>query len=67
MFDLPPNAYYRFMGRFAEPLADQFVDLLAPHPGQRALDVGCGTGILTARLVERIGQSAVAAIDPSAA
>lgn len=64
-FDLPPEAYARFMGRFAEPLAEQFVELLAPEAGQRGLDVGCGTGILTAHLVERLGADAVAGIDPS--
>jgi SAM-dependent methyltransferase len=31
----------------------------------RALDVGCGPGALTAELVRRLGQTAVAAIDPS--
>jgi SAM-dependent methyltransferase len=64
-FDVPPDAYSRFMGRFAEPLADQFVDLLEPAAGQRGLDVGCGTGILTQRLVARLGAGSVAAIDPS--
>ena len=33
--------------------------------GQRALDVGCGPGALTAPLVERLGADAVAAVDPS--
>ncbi len=54
------------MGKYAEPLAGQFVDLADVRPGQRALDVGCGPGALTAQLVERLGADAVAAIDPSA-
>jgi ubiquinone/menaquinone biosynthesis C-methylase UbiE len=33
--------------------------------GQRALDVGCGPGALTAELVSRLGAVAVAAVDPS--
>ena len=33
--------------------------------GQRALDVGCGTGALTATLAEVLGTENVAAIDPS--
>jgi SAM-dependent methyltransferase len=33
--------------------------------GRRALDVGCGPGALTAKLIERFGASAVSAIDPS--
>src|SRR5262245_39957242 len=53
------------MGRYSLPLAVKFLDLPAPQRGQRALDVGCGTGIVTAELAERLGQEAVAAIDPS--
>lgn len=60
------DAYARFMGRYAEPLAVQFAELAKVQPGQRALDVGCGPGALTAQLVERLGPEAVSAIDPSA-
>ena len=54
------------MGRYSLPLAVKFLDVIGPQRGQRALDVGCGTGIVTAELVERLGPEAVAAIDPSA-
>ena len=64
-FDVPGEAYGRFMGRYSEPLADQFVDLVGARPGQRALDVGCGPGVLTARLVDRCGPDDVVAVDPS--
>ena len=64
-FDVPGEAYGRFMGRYSEPLADQFVDLVGARPGQRALDVGCGPGVLTARLVDRCGPHHVVAVDPS--
>jgi SAM-dependent methyltransferase len=64
-FDVPAAAYARFMGRYSMPLAAQFVRLLGPQPGQRALDVGCGPGVLTALLVERLGSAAVRAVDPS--
>lgn len=64
-FDVPAEAYGRFMGRFSEPLADAFADLAAAERGMRALDVGCGPGALTARLVDRLGPDAVAAVDPS--
>jgi SAM-dependent methyltransferase len=66
-FDVTADAYGRFMGRFSEPLAAQFVELAGLCAGQRALDVGCGPGALTARLVERLGVDAVAGVDPSAA
>jgi SAM-dependent methyltransferase len=65
MFDVPADAYARFMGRFSEPLAVQFADAAGVREGQRALDVGCGPGALTAQLVERLGVGAVCAIDPS--
>ena len=65
-FDVAGEAYFRFMGRFAEPLADDFVAYAGVAAGQRVLDVGCGPGALTSRLVDRVGADAVAAIDPSA-
>jgi SAM-dependent methyltransferase len=64
-FDVTAHAYGRFMGRFSEPLAERFADLAEMRSGQRALDVGCGPGALTAQLVERLGADAVTAIDPS--
>ena len=64
-FDVSADAYNRFMGRYSEPLAVQFAELAQPRAGHRALDVGCGPGALTAQLVERLGESAVSAIDPS--
>lgn len=64
-FNVPPNAYARFMGQYAEPLAVQFLEFARVRAGQRAIDVGCGPGALTAQLVERLGADSVAAIDPS--
>lgn len=64
-FDVDATAYGRFMGRWSVPLAERFVGLIDPSFGQRALDVGCGPGIATRLLVERLGEKAVSAIDPS--
>src|SRR5689334_2206478 len=64
-FLVPAQAYGRFMGRYSEPLADQFVEVAGIRPGQRALDVGCGPGALTARLVAVLGPERVSAVDPS--
>jgi SAM-dependent methyltransferase len=64
-FEVSADAYGRFMGRFSEPLAEQFVALAGAHAGQRALDVGCGPGALSAQLVARLGVDAVSAVDPS--
>lgn len=63
-FEVAPEAYGRFMGRFSEPLAQQFAAALGIRSG-RALDVGCGPGALTAQLVGRLGVDAVTAVDPS--
>ena len=64
-FDVAADAYASFMGRFAAPLAEQFVDLVGIEPGSRVLDVGCGPGTVTAVLVDRLGADHVAAVDPS--
>ena len=53
------------MGRYSAPLAAPFADFAGVAAGQRALDVGCGPGALTAELVRRLGPSAVSAVDPS--
>jgi len=66
MFDVPAEAYDRLMGVYSVQLASQLADVAGVHSGQRALDVGCGTGALTAELVVRLGPDAVAAVDPSA-
>ncbi len=65
-FDVSADSYARFMGRFSEPLAVRFAELAGVGNGQRALDVGCGPGALTAQLVARLGTGKVTAIDPSA-
>jgi SAM-dependent methyltransferase len=64
-FDVSPDAYARFMGRYSEPLAVLFAELAGIRRGQRALDVGCGPGALTAELVRRLRGDAVCAVDPS--
>ena len=53
------------MGRWSEPLAALFADLLDLAPGGRVLDVGSGPGALTRVLVERQGADHVLAADPS--
>ena len=56
-------AYDRFMGRFSQGLAPLFADFAGVQAGQRVLDVGAGTGALTAELLARSAE--VAAAEPS--
>jgi len=64
-FDVSADAYSRFMGRFSEPLAAEFVALLSLRAGQQVLDVGCGPGALTQELARHLGVEAISAVDPS--
>ncbi len=64
-FDVAAESYDRFMGRYSTQLSAPLTDLAGVAAGQRALDVGCGPGALTAELVSRLGAENVAAVDPS--
>lgn len=64
-FDVAAEAYDGFMGRYSRLLSAQLAGFASVSPGQRVLDVGCGTGALTRELVERLGAGGVAAVDPS--
>jgi SAM-dependent methyltransferase len=65
MFRTPAEAYDRFIGRYGPGLARALIAAAHVRDGERALDVGCGPGALTAELVARLGPEAVAAVDPS--
>src|ERR1700693_5700162 len=45
--------YERYMGKWSQLAGKIFLDWLAPKPGLRWLDVGCGNGAFTEMLVER--------------
>ena len=59
------TAYDDFMGRFSYRLALVFADFAGVSAGDRILDVGAGTGALTAELVRRAAVAAAA--EPSGA
>jgi SAM-dependent methyltransferase len=59
------GAYERFMGRWSRAAGEIFIDWLALPEGLHWLDVGCGTGVFTALLIERCAPARVSAIDPA--
>lgn len=64
-FNVAASAYDAFMGRYSRLLVGQMADLAGVREGDRAIDVGCGPGALTAELVARLGAERVSAVDPS--
>jgi ubiquinone/menaquinone biosynthesis C-methylase UbiE len=61
----PAEVYDRFVGRYSPQLARGMCEAAGVHPGQRALDVGCGSGALVEALAEVLGAENAAGIDPS--
>lgn len=57
--------YNRYIGRYGPGLARELIAAAGVAPGERAVDVGCGPGALTAALVEH--GALVRAVDPSPA
>lgn len=58
-------AYEAYMGRWSRALAPLFVDWLGVEARAHWLDVGCGTGALTAAICELGKPASVIACDPS--
>jgi len=59
------EAYERYMGKWSQLVGTAFLDWLAPEPGLRWLDVGCGNGAFTELFVEHCTPASVHGIDPS--
>jgi SAM-dependent methyltransferase len=62
---LNPEGYEKIMGRFSRRLADPFLAFTGSSPGEKILDVGCGTGSMTAALARRGDHAAIVGIDVS--
>ncbi|MFJ9245848.1 class I SAM-dependent methyltransferase [Streptomyces sp. NPDC101776] len=59
------DAYERYMGRWSRRVAGEFVARLSCPPGARWLDVGCGTGALTATIADRCRPRTVVGLERS--
>ncbi|WP_432825080.1 class I SAM-dependent methyltransferase [Dactylosporangium sp. CA-092794] len=60
------DAYEAYVGRWSVRVADRFLEWLAVPARRRWLDVGCGTGALTARISALADPARLAGVDPSA-
>jgi SAM-dependent methyltransferase len=60
-------AYEQFMGKWSRLAGETFLEWVAPAPGLRWLDVGCGNGAFTELIVVRCAPASVDGIDPSEA
>jgi SAM-dependent methyltransferase len=60
------DAYERFMGRWSRELAPRLVEFAGVRDGDAVLDVGSGTGALTAAIAAAAPSSRIVGIDPAA-
>lgn len=61
-----PEQYHRFAAQRAQPFHD-LLSLVQPVPGGNAVDLGCGSGELTAELHRASGAASTLGVDSSAA
>jgi SAM-dependent methyltransferase len=60
-------SYETYMGVWSQSVGDAFLRWLAPAPGGRWADVGCGNAAFSEMLVERCAPAEVQGIDPAEA
>lgn len=58
-------AYERMMGTWSQLAGNAFLDWLAPSPGLRWIDVGCGTGAFTQLIADRCAPADLHGVDPA--
>jgi len=59
------SPYERYVGRWSRKVAPEFLAWLGIPPRQRWLDVGCGTGALSASIAERSAPASLDGVEPS--
>src|ERR1700749_264749 len=58
-------AYERYVGRWSRPVGRAFLAWLEAPRGVDWVDVGCGTGALTASIAEVAAPRSILGVDPS--
>ena len=59
------DSYDAYMGRWSRQIAPRFLEWLGAPDGKEWLEVGCGTGALSAAIVARCNPKNLISIDPS--
>jgi len=59
------SPYERYVGRWSRQLAPEFLAWLGVPAGGRWVDVGCGTGALSAAILDRCSPASVTGVEPS--
>lgn len=59
------DRYEAYMGRWSRQLAPRFLDWLGAGPHLDWLDIGCGTGALSAAIVDRCNPASLIGVDSS--
>ncbi len=59
------NPYERYVGRWSRRVAPEFLRWLQVPDGKKWLDIGCGTGALSAAICEQCSPASIVGVEPS--
>lgn len=59
------SPYEQYVGRWSRRVAPTFLAWLNIPPGRKWLDLGCGTGALSAAILDHCSPASVVGIEPS--